>query len=275
MKRLAIAAAALAPFAQIPRAAASPCGGSHGGGGGGGGPGGGSHHDSCKDDSAVVGFRPCTSFGDWGGHLEAPHVAFEAGVIVRQFDSLLDGQTGTVSHGSESFTFRTVMPVGSTRRSLDTAVLSTMRASFDATHGLYSAVEFDLGGLTQPGRASMEMMSTGAFGAPDLSQRGGLIVDSLAAVGFRGQTHAGSLGIEMAGGMRAVSYHFHSSYHDCEQMTTLTAFGAIAEARARGELWLSPWVTAGATIGTSVIENHTWMGGVYLGFHTRAFGGTR
>jgi hypothetical protein len=24
-----------------------------------------------------------------------------------------------------------------------------------------------------------------------------------------------------------------------------------------------------------VIENHTWMGGVYLGFHTRAFGGTR
>jgi hypothetical protein len=119
------------------------------------------------------------------------------------------------------------------------------------------------------------MMSTGVFGTPDLHQERGFVFDTLGTVGVHGATRAGGLGVELSGGLRTVSYSFQSDYHTCEQATSITAFAPVAEARARGELWISPWLTAGVTIGTSVIEQHTWMGGVYLGVHTRAFGGER
>jgi len=85
----------------------------------------------------------------------------------------------------------------------------------------------------------------------------------------------GPLGMRTAGGVRAASYSFESSYHGCLQATSVTAVAPIAEARVRGELWVSPWLTAGLTAGASVLEKHAWMGGLYLGVHTRAFGGER
>jgi hypothetical protein len=189
---------------------------------------------------------------------------------------MLDGQMGRVTHGGEAFAFRTVQSsTASVSRALDTAVLSTMRVSVGTRSGLYGGLELDLGGVTRPGAASTEMMSTGAFGSPDVQLSGGFIVDSLGLVGLRGRTGFGTLGVEMAGGLRAVSYEFHSSYHGCEQMTGIMAFAPVAEARARGELWLSPWLSAGAIVGASVLERHAWMGGLYLGLHSRAFGGER
>ena len=158
---------------------------------------------------------------------------------------------------------------------MDTAVVSTIRAGFGLAHGLYTGLEVDLGALTQLAPAATEMMSTGVFGAPDLQQERGFLVDSFGVVGIHGAIGSGGLGVELAGGMRAASYSFHSSYHDCQQSTSITALAPVAEARARGELWLSPWLTAGVTVGASVLERNTWMGGVYLGVHTRAFGGDR
>jgi hypothetical protein len=229
----------------------------------------------CEDASDVVGYRRCTRFGAWGSDLRRPQVTIEAGAMLRRFPSLLDGQTSSVTHGGETFAFRAVQSATATRRALDTAVLSTMRISVGMPRGLYTGVEVDLGGVTRPGTASTEMMSTGVFGSPELAQSGGFIVDSVGVVGVRGRTGAGTLGVEMAGGLRAVSYSFHSSYHGCEQMADLLAFAPVAEARARGELWLSPWLTAGAMVGASVLERDAWMGGLYLGVHSRSFGGER
>jgi len=154
-------------------------------------------------------------------------------------------------------------------------VLSTLRATLGLSHGLYAGAEVDLGGLVAPGRAATEMMSSGAFGEPELRQDGGFVVDSLATVGIRGAGHAGAVAVELSGGMRALSYGFHSSYHDCVTGSSVLVYAPVAEARARGELWLSPWLTAGVTVGTSVLESRAWMGGLYLGVHTRAFGGGR
>lgn len=276
---LAIAAAAV-PAAGVPiaRAGCPGGGGGPGGGTGGGGSGGGWYmhgawHDTpdCEDTSDVVGLRHCSRFAAWS--LRFPHIIIEAGALVRRFPSLLDHQTGSVSHGVESFAYRVVQPGGG--RSLDTAVVSQMRASIAVTHALYGGLEVDLGGVTQPARASTEMMTTGAFGSPDLQQDQGLLVDGLGVVGVHGALGFGGIGVELAGGVRAVSYSFHSSYHDCQQATSVSALAAVGEARARGELWISPWLTAGAMVGTSVLERHAWMGGVYLGVHSRAFGGER
>jgi len=100
-------------------------------------------------------------------------------------------------------------------------------------------------------------------------------IDSLGIIGVRGGAGPGTLGVEFAGGLRVASYGFHSSYHDCETSGAVTALEEVAEARARGELWLGPWITAGAVIGASVIERSAWMAGVYVGVHSRAFGGGR
>jgi hypothetical protein len=290
MKRLLIAAAALAPVVRPYLAEAGSC---HGGSSGGGSSSGSGHSGSgdayyhpglyqnarvapqapCEDASDVVGYRRCTKFGAWAKNLRIPHIVIEGGAVVRQFGSLLGSQTGSVIHGNESFAYRVLAQPQS--RQLDTAVLSTLRAGIGLPHGFYTAVEVDLGALAQPGRASTEMMTSGSFGSPELQQQRGFVVDSVGTIGVHGATHAGGLGVELAGGLRAVSYSFHSSYHDCEGTTRIRAFAPIAEARVRGELWLSPWLTAGVIAGTSVIEQHSWMGGVYLGVHTRSFGGDR
>ncbi|HEX4421788.1 MAG TPA: hypothetical protein VH165_27945 [Kofleriaceae bacterium] len=225
----------------------------------------------CVDTSDVVGYRRCSSFGAWAINPDLPPITVVGGVIVRRFASLLDGQIGNVTHGTESFVYRAVAQ--RTGRSLDTAVLSTLRGDVSLPHGLYGALEVDLGGLTTAGAATTEMMSTGALGTPQLSQDGGFVVDSLAVVGLHGSSRAGALGVELAGGVRAISYSFDSQYVACEQATSVTAVAPIAEARLRGELWFGPWLTAGVTVGTSVIEQHAWMGGLYLGVHARAYGG--
>jgi hypothetical protein len=276
--RTGIALCAVAGVAAVPRLVHAGCGGGHGGGGGshgGGGHGGGSWHTvACEDDSDVVGLRHCSKFGSWGSNLEMPVIVIEGGALMRRFPTLLGSQTGNVLHGDESFAYRVMQPARGARP-IDTAVLSTLRASVVLPRGLYGGLELDLGGLTRTGQAATEMMSSGVFGSPSLAQDRGFIVDSLGVFGVRGATGFGGLGVELAGGVRTVSYRFQSDYHDCEQTTSVRAVGAVAEARARGELWLGPWITAGVTVGASLLERNAWMGGVFVGVHSRAFGGGR
>jgi hypothetical protein len=230
-----------------------------------------SHEPDCAAHGDVVGFPRCTRFGEWGMNPAIPPILVEAGVVIRQFASLLDGQLGRVQHGDEVFAYRA--SVATRGAQLDTAVLSTIRAGVGLPHGFYAAAEVDLGGLTQVGAATTEMMSTGTLGTPALQQDRGFVVDSLGTIGLHGTSHTGGLGVELSGGLRAVSYSFESHYVSCVQSTSITAYAPIAEARVRGELWVTPWLTAGVTAGTSVIAQHAWMGGLYLGVHTRAFGG--
>lgn len=273
MKPALLAAAALAALAAPDgRIAQAGCGGGAAGAAAGAAGGSWHLHAGCSDDSDVVGFRRCTRFAAWAKSLEYPQIIIEGGALVRRFPTLLGSQIGSVTHGAESFTYRVVQPANIRR--FDTALLSSLRASIGLSRAVYAGLEVDLGGVTQPG-ASAEMASTGVFGSPDLRPGHGLLVDSLGIAGVRAGTGFGALGLELAGGLRAVSYSFHSSYHDCRQATSVGALAAVAEARARGELWLTPWLTAGAMLGTSVLERNAWMGGVYLGVHSRAFGGDR
>jgi hypothetical protein len=274
--RIGVALAAGALVVAAPRLVEAGCHGGSGAGGGGGGGGGDRrawYTVACEDATDVVGLRHCGKFGAWSSNLRAPVIVIEAGAMLRQFPTLLDSQAGSVSHGVESFAYRVSQPT--VRRALDTAVLSTMRVSAALPRGLYAGLEVDLGGLTQTGQVGMEMMSTGVFGSPSLTQDRGLIVDTLGVVGVRGTTGFGGLGVELAGGLRAVSYSFRSSYHGCEESTSVRALAAAAEARARGELWLGPWLTAGVMVGASMLERSNWVGGFYLGVHSRAFGGDR
>jgi hypothetical protein len=50
---------------------------------------------------------------------------------------------------------------------------------------------------------------------------------------------------------------------------------AVIEVRARGEAWLTPWLTVAAEIGAGVLDRSEWLALVEAGFHTRAFGAKR
>jgi hypothetical protein len=228
---------------------------------------------ACVDDTDVVGFRKCKTFGTWARVMSWPRMFVELGTSVRQFGSGLGARSGSVAHGDERFAFRTVMaePI----RAEDTAVMSVMRVGVGIGRGAYTAAELELGGLTSPAAATAEMMTSGAFGSPSLQQERGFAIGGLAVTGYRTTVGPTSIAVEGAAGVRTVQYHFASAYHDCAQTTSISETRGVVEARARAETWLGPWVSVGATVGTSVLARGDWMAGAYLGFHSRAFGGGR
>lgn len=223
---------------------------------------------TCVDDTDVVGYRRCKKFGAWSSR--ARPLFFELGTSVRQFGSLLGGRIGHVSHDEESFAFRAVTTEASPQ---DVAVTTAVRFGVGLPHGVYAGAEVEMGGLVAPAAARAETM-TGPIG-PYVQQGRGFVAGGFAVIGVRGDTRHASLAVEGAAGGRAVAYEFDSGYGDCAETTAITAGRGVVEARARGELFLHPFITAGATVGTNVLARGEWMGGVYLGFHTRAFGGRR
>lgn len=288
-----IAAAALATtalFAQ-PVHAGSTCGG--GGGGGGSSSSSSSDGDSswsssssssdhgsdasptpaCIDDTDVVGYRQCTKFGNgWGMNPRVPRMFVELGTNVRQFSAAASAREGTVSHGSESFMYRTVTPEGGGDASAAAAVASNLRIGVGLGHGLYAGIEGELGALTNT-PARVEMMSSGVFGAPEIEARTALLFGGAGFVGARVSHGRASLSIEGAGGARNVRYRYASSYRYCDEVSIVDVVTPVLEARARAELWLNPWFTVGAQAGSNVAAKGDWMTGFYLGIHSRAFGG--
>ena len=228
----------------------------------------------CIDDTDVLGYRHCTSFGAWGGNLRLPKLFVELGSSVRQFGSGLPRQQGSVTHGQESFSYRVVMPQSSSVP-IDTAATTTLRLGLISSHGFYAAFDSELGGLSSAASAATEMMSTGTFGGPQLVQQGGLVMGAYGVAGVRGSLGRATLAVEGAGGVRSVRYHFDSTYHACESTSTIQDTRGVVEARARAEVWAGPWFTFGATVGANLAERGDWLAGLYLGLHSRAYAGGR
>jgi len=226
----------------------------------------------CSGDD-VLGFRDCKPFGAWGANLRLPQVILSMGTAVRQAPSLAIGKSSSFSHEGESFAYRTVD--SGTGSDVDTMMLFTLRLGFGLPKKLYVAADFEFGGLTDVGRTTAEMATSGMRGSPTITPDGGIAVNMLGVVGLRtGSKHA-SFGVEVAGGVHVASYSFHTQYLACEQYTSVSAAAPLAEIRANVEHWLNPWIKVGANVGGSVIDRGSWMSGLYLGFHTRAFAGER
>jgi hypothetical protein len=269
VKRVFLAASVLA--ARVDIADAGHCGGGGGGSSSYGGSAGGEVVPACSDSSDIIGYRHCTKFGAWSNTLGLPEIFVELGVASERFGSQISTTEGTLAHGEEQFSYRVTGPDGG--RNADTAVLTKLRVGVGAGRWLYLGGELGVGGLVEAAPAAAEMTSAGIFGTPEIAQRGGVVADVLGFVGARGSAGNAVLSVELAGGVRSVGYRFESQYKSCEQSAFVTTVAGIAEARARAEWWLSPRFAAGAVAGASVIERGSWTAGVYVGFHTRAFGG--
>jgi hypothetical protein len=133
------------------------------------------------------------------------------------------------------------------------AAASVLRVGMALTPHMYAALEGELGGITSV---------TGATGSGTV---GGTYLGGFGVVGARVARGPSLLALEVAGGGRDVQ----------SSGMPLAVHGLDVETRARGEVWLGPWLTVGAALGTSVQERGDWMASVYLGMHSHAFAGSR
>jgi len=227
---------------------------------------------ACHDTTDVVGYRECTRFGTWAQNLKVPRMIVQLVTTMRATPSLAGDRSGTFAHGAESFAYRTVAAPEAGR---DHQVVTGVRIGVGLPHGMFVAVEGEGGSIVAPAGARPEMTSSGTFGTPTISQGTGIAFNAAAVAGVQRRLGLGRVGVELAGGVRTAHYSFQSSYHLCETATNVSAAAPLVEARVSYERWLSPFISAGATVGASVVDRGSWMGGLQLGFHTRAFGGSR
>jgi hypothetical protein len=229
-----------------------------------------SSSNSCTDSSDVVGYRQCTTFGKWSESMRLPLIFFELGTSLQRFDTPLREGTGNVTHEGEDFSYRVVSPTTAGEIEQATAMVASLRVGVASRIGLYTAAELEVGGLVHdPTR--MEMTSTGTFGSPDIEKSSAVAFGGLAVVGFQRGTKHLLLGAEVAGGFRGVSYQYDSHYLACEDTTSIVTARGVLEARARAAVFISPNFSIGAQLGSSLVDDRTWTGGVFLGGYTRSF----
>ncbi len=199
-----------------------------------------------------------------------PVISLELGVATRSLASPLGEQTGSVTHDAQSFSYRVVGPASRPSAPLDNAVVGQLRVGGQIGHGFYLAGEMEIGALTSSSVAA-EMTSSGDLGTPTLTSSSTTLVGGVGVLGVGGRIAGVDLGLEVAGGGRAVLYSYDSSYLACQTTTTVAAGSAVLEGRARAAVWLSPHVTLSAAVGKSALDDGM-MGGLTIGFTNHAFG---
>lgn len=201
-----------------------------------------------------------------------PPITLDIGVATRTFASPLGSETGSVTHDSQAFGYRVVGPAAQANAPLETAFVGQLRVGKPLPYNLYTGAELELGALTGSS-VSPEMTSSGSLGTPTITPSTVMMIGGLGLFGVGGRvTSSLDLGVELAGGMRALAYTFDSTYLACETTTTVTAMQAVLEARARASLWLTPHVALSALAGKSALDGGM-MGGLAIGFTNHAFAG--
>ncbi len=193
----------------------------------------------CVDASDVVGYRKCPAYGVWGENLLAPYVFVDLGVNAWYF-AIPDESQGTPTtarSASASSSSSTTTRTRSRMLTYDERVGVGMR------YGLYVAFDFELGAF-----ASQPATSSGLL--------------ALISAGIQHRFGPITLGVEATGGVLAYSP---------ANSTALTSQGVV-EGRARGDLWVTPWLTLSGVVGTEALIGDGWMAGAALGFHTHAYG---
>jgi hypothetical protein len=201
-----------------------------------------------------------------------PPITIDIGFATRFLPGTLGTQTGSVTHESESFSYRATDGAATgEQQPLETAFVGQLRVG-KPLGAFYLAGELELGGL-KGARVRAEMTSSGTLGSPDITPASVMVIGGVGVAGVGGRvTSFLDLGAEVAGGVRAFAYQFESSYLACETTSTVTTAQAVLEARARASLWLTPQVSLSALLGKSAIDAGV-VGGISIGFTNHAFAG--
>jgi hypothetical protein len=267
VKALVIAAMLVVAHAGV----AFACGGGGGGGGGGGHGGGG--HSSCKDTSDTVGISHCRHFGAWAQEAELPRFIFGMEIIDHQFLTPPVDVTGTVAHEGTTYTFRVSSMSPSTAPVHANALAVRIRLGGVTKGPFYGAIETDLGGLTSGPTLGTEGMADGY--QPTYDSPYTMYSAFHGVVGARAKLGMLALSAELAGGLRMLTFMVSDQLGSCASSGSAVIATGELEARARADVWVSPHMTVGASVGTSLIDRDDRTIAVGITGHMRAFDGAR
>lgn len=204
----------------------------------------------CNETDPVMGYQRCSRFGSWGSLARMPALTLEAGVLFHRFreTDLVDPSEGPVAA-------RVLSPTPSNL----TASGVQFRLSLSPFGPLYVAAESDWGLVS----ATEIRDASGAAYEPGV----GAYFAARGVLGVRSRaTSSTTAGVEVAGGWRMVTWGTPTA-----STGTIGAAGPDVQLRARGEYWMSPWLTLNAAVGTSVLARGDWMATLSLAIHSRAF----
>ena len=206
--------------------------------------------------SDYVGHRVCKSrYGTWATPMRVAPMYLDWGIASRTLTvpvtatavPLVPRAMGTGSH-----------------RLAASAVTTHVRFGMGILHGIYIGTELEVGTVSSDG-----VRLAGGEATPGAS----VFVGGYFVTGVRGAIGRVSLSTELAAGARSVQLQ---AVDRAGTTGPAPATGqGVVEARVRAELWISPWVSGGAVLGTSLVDRNETMVGGFLSFHTRAFGGDR
>lgn len=203
---------------------------------------------TCWEESETVGHRQCLRYGIWGAAREGPYMFAEVGLRLRRLP-----RTGVPTRGvaAQPLTARTsTEPTAPADTGSDSSLEYVERLSVELSRPIYLGIEAEIGvsdhSETDP---TARQVRAGAVGLGGLRFGAGPFV-------IGGEIAAGGRIVESALGERI--------------------YGApVLETRVLAEIWLSPWVTIGGVIGTSLLEKGDRMMGFYFGVHTYSYGGQK
>ena len=231
------------------------------------------HHARCEEISTVVGFERCARFAArWGLPSWVPSLSLDVGLQMHRFSADPIDARSTVTHAGMPYSYRlTTVP------ELDSTVVAdalALRMTATIRGRYYAGAEEELGALARAPRVAAEPLATSGV-QPAMSTSAGLYMGARGLVGVQGGVDRVTLAGELDVGIRMIVFDTRSRMGADLQTDSILQTQSVLEGRVRASYWLSPWITVGASFGTSLVQRGDVAIGVDVAAHSRTFSGRR
>ena len=219
---------------------------------------------SCVETTEIHGRAECRSFGGWDAS-RYPRLRLGVGSSVSVFPMAGLSFQGEAEHdGKMAYRLDT--------ESGDSDAVATaldLRMTMMAGRYGYVGSNLSLGAVLLPN------LQTKAATGLDVDTKSGMYaaVTALAGAGFtmgpltiRGEAHVGR---------RFIVVGVETSHEECVESSAVQAGQWMVRPQVAMEAWVTPWMTAGASLSTDVLRDRDVSGGVFIELHSRAFDGLR
>ena len=221
---------------------------------------------ACEEVSEVVGHSLCRRFGSWDASRR-PAIRVSAGTSFHQLPVSSMSFSGVARHEDAPMSYRVAGDPGGDRASGGTVDLQLTAA---IGRNLYAGIEGSAGALTTGRLASPISAESLAVEPQSLVYLSGAAVAG-AAVSTGAFRFRGEVGV----GVRAVGLTVETRHADCVASSTSYVSALLVRPRLAAERWITPWVSAGASVATNVFERGETSVGLFIGGHLRAFDAAR
>jgi hypothetical protein len=227
-----------------------------------------SSEPACEETSSVVGRSICPEnrYGKWRVPDLMPRMRVAYGLSTHRFSLSGMNFSGSAAHG-DGIAYRMV----GEEVTSDSATALAMDLAFTGRLGRYAYA----GVGTSVGRTIIDGARIERPGALSMSASGNLYFEFGALGGVAIPMGSVTVAAEALAGRRVVGLSVDSQHIECESSSLTFDSSWLVETRVSAQMWVSPWLSVGARVGSNTLARGDVSAGVFLQGHTRAFDATR